>query len=360
MADAMRISRVLDALHARYAALDEGALADYIPELTEVDPSLLAISIATTGRDGEARVHTAGDCDEAFTIQSVSKPFTYGRALELHGREPVLGRVGVEPTGDAFNSIIKLDAANRPHNPCVNAGAIAVTSMLARDDPTTSLKDLLDLFGRFAGRKLTIDAPVFTSERTHGHRNRAIAHLMRHFGMIAGDAGVDEVLDLYFQQCSIRVTCRDLAVMAATLANGGVNPQTGARAMETGYVRDVLTVMYTCGMYDYAGQWAYTVGLPAKSGISGAIIAVVPGRLGIAVYSPRVDRHGHSVRGLRVCEDLSAEFGMHLFDASMLEATAADDLFAPRDDEDEMPDASVIATPEGYTPDRGRAPEGGG
>jgi glutaminase len=352
MADATKITAALEELHQRYADLDDGALADYIPELATVDPSLFSIAVATV--DGD--VCAVGDADTPFTIQSASKPFTYGHALGMHGRSMVLNRVGVEPTGDAFNSIIKLDAANRPHNPCVNSGAIAVTSLLREMDATASVKQLLDSFNRFAGRKLGVDLPVFTSERTHGHRNRAIAHLMLHFGMIEGD--VDAILDLYFQQCAIQVTCKDLAVMAGTLANGGVNPITGERAIDAAYVRDVLTIMQTCGMYDYSGQWAYTVGLPAKSGISGGIFAVVPGRLGIACYSPRVDLHGHSVRGLRVFEDLSHEFGLHLFEVDHDGGSGTvDTMFEKRDRKAQPATVALPESPTAYTPDRGRAPE---
>lgn len=354
MASQHTIAHMLEELHQRYATLGEGDLADYIPELANVDPDLFAIALATT----DGRAFAVGDHEALFTIQSASKPFTYGHALEMHGRDRVLARVGVEPTGDAFNSIIKLDAANRPHNPCVNSGAIAVTSLLRELDATSSVKKLLDTFNRFAGRTLGIDLPVFTSERTHGHRNRAIAHLMLHFGMIEGE--VDPILDLYFQQCSIQVTCADLALMAATLANAGVNPKTGQRAIDAAYVRDVLTVMHSCGMYDYAGQWAYTVGLPAKSGISGGILAVVPGKLGIACFSPRVDRHGHSVRGLRVFEDLAANFALHPFEPQKAaDPSDIDALFQKRDKAHAPPQASLLESPASYTPDRGRAPEPG-
>lgn len=303
-----RILAALNELHLRYRDLRDGDVATYIPELAKANPDWFAICVVTA--DGQ--VYEIGDADREFTIQSVSKPFVYGLALEDHGREAVLERVGVEPTGDAFNSIIKLDASNRPHNPCVNAGAIATTSLVKGNDPTARLNRLLDMFGRYFGRKVQVDMSVFMSERTTGHRNRAIAYLMLNFGMIGSN--VDQILDLYFQQCSVLGDCRDMATMAATLANDGVNPLTGERAVEAAYLRDILTVMYTCGMYDFAGQWGYSVGLPAKSGVSGCILAVVPNQLGIAVYSPPLDERGNSVRGIRVCEDLSQEFGMHIFD----------------------------------------------
>lgn len=304
-----RILAAINELHLKYRDLREGQVASYIPELSRANPDAFGICVVTA--DGQ--IYEVGEFDQRFTIQSISKPFVYGMALQDHGREGVQKRVGVEPTGDAFNSIIKLDATNRPHNPCVNAGAIATTSMIRGKDPTERLNRVLDTFTAYVGHPVDVDMSVFMSERTTGHRNRAIAHLMLNFGMISEN--VEQILDLYFQQCSMLVSCRDLAIMGATLANHGVNPLTGVRAVDEEFIRDILTVMYTCGMYDYAGQWAYEVGLPAKSGVAGGILAVVPNQLGIAVYSPPLDDRGNSVRGIRVCEELSQNFGMHLFDA---------------------------------------------
>lgn len=298
----------LKELHGRYQALCEGTVADYIPELTKADPNWFGVCVVTA--DGQ--VYLFGDAEQQFTIQSISKPFVYGLALQDHGREAVLARVGVEPTGDPFNSIILEEGTKRPHNPMVNAGAIAAASMVPGDGPADRLNHVLDMFRRFAGREFAVDMSVFTSERATGHRNRAIAHLMLNFGMMP--AGLEDSLDLYFKQCSILVTCRDLAVMGATLAMGGVNPITGEQAIAAEYVRDVLSLMHSCGMYDFAGEWAYRVGLPAKSGVSGGILAVVPGQAGIAVFSPPLDRRGNSVRGIRVCQDLSEHFGLHIFD----------------------------------------------
>ena len=221
-------------------------------------------------------------------------------------------KVGVEPSGDFFDSIIRLDANHRPHNPMVNSGAIAVTSMVRGESEAERLARLTRTLADCAGTPIRIDDAVFQSERASGHRNRALAHLMRNFGVL--DRDVDEILDLYFKQCSAIVTATDMATMAATLANAGVNPRTGTNAIRPEFIRDVLTVMHTCGMYNYAGEWAYTVGLPAKSGVSGGIIAVVPGQFGICVYSPPVDERGNSVRGIRVFEDLSRNSGMHVFE----------------------------------------------
>eukprot|EP00913_Durusdinium_trenchii_P006095 g5707.t1 len=259
--DRQRVEGALGALHARYRDCGEGRIADYIPELAKADPGCFAISIVTVGGD----VFEVGSSDSAFTIQSLSKPFTHALALSDRGRESVMQRVGVEPSGDSFDSIIRLDASNRPHNPMVNAGAIAVTSMIEGADPENRFERILRMLGSTMGRRPEIDEAVFESEKSTGHRNRAMAHLMMNFGLL--DRDVEEILDLYFRQCSVVVTARDMAMMAATLANGGVNPATGAEAIKREYIRDVLTVMHTCGMYNYAGEWAYTVGLPAKSGV---------------------------------------------------------------------------------------------
>ncbi|OYT69568.1 MAG: glutaminase A, partial [Chloracidobacterium sp. CP2_5A] len=295
-----------------YKSLQDGRVADYIPQLAKVSPDLFGICIATV--DGQ--VFEVGDYDYLFTIQSISKPFVYGLALQDHGREYVRTRVGVEPTGDAFNSIIKLDErSKRPHNPLVNAGAIAMTSIIKGTDPTDKLNRILDLFQRYTGHGIFADMSVFMSERMTGHRNRAIAHLMLNFGMI--DGNVDEALDLYFQQCSLMISCRDLAVMGATLANRGVNPLTREQAISSEYVRDILSVMFTCGLYDYAGEWAYRVGLPAKSGVGGGLLAVVPGRFGIGVFSPPLDERGNSVRAIKVCEGITEAFGAHIFDVAL-------------------------------------------
>ena len=304
-----RIAAALPELYERDRDLGEGRVAGYIPQLATADPNCFSICAATVAGEQFA----VGDADVHFTLQSISKPFVFGLALEDHGRDRISERVGVEPTGDAFNSIIRLDdRSHRPHNPMVNAGAIAVTSSLKGGGPTERLNRMLAMFGRYLGHDVTVDMSVFMSERTTGHRNRAIAHLMVNFGML--DGSVDEALDLYFQQCSVTATCRDLALMAATLANAGVNPVTGERAVDPQYVRDLLSVMFTCGLYDYTGEWAYRVGLPAKSGVGGGILVVVPGVLGLGVFSPPLDTHGNSVRGVRVCEDLSRDLRLHVFD----------------------------------------------
>lgn len=304
------LEAVLNDLHCKYKSLQDGAVANYIPELAKVNPDLFSICVVTV--DGE--VYQVGDDKQLFTIQSISKVFAYGLALEDHGRDYVLTRVGVEPTGDAFNAIILDEQSNRPLNPMVNAGAIATTSLIKGSGPTERLNRMLNMFSRYMGHDVFVDISVFTSERSTGHRNRAMAHLMLNFGMI--DRNIEESLDLYFQQCAVMVNCYDLAVMAATLANKGINPITKDRAVDSSYIKDILSVMYTCGMYNFAGEWAYKIGIPAKSGVCGGIIAIVPNKMGIGVFSPRLDARGNSVRGVKVCEEVSQMLGLHLFECS--------------------------------------------
>ncbi|MEN8443503.1 MAG: glutaminase A [Cyanobacteria bacterium J06555_13] len=308
----------LTELHQKYQSLNDGAIADYIPELTTANPDWFGICIVTT--DGQ--VFEVGDCDQLFSIQSVSKAFVFGLALEEHGREYVNSKVSVEPTGEAFNSIVLDEATNRPYNPMVNAGAIATTDLIKGHSCTERLKKLLDMFRRYTGREHDINVPIFLSEKATGFRNQAMAYLMRNFGMVTGS--IDETLDLYFQQCSMMVNARDLAMLSATLANGGKNPVTGEQAIDERYVQDVISVMLSCGMYDGSGEWAYRVGIPAKSGVGGGITAVVPGQLGIGTFSPLLDAKGNSLRGLKVCEDLSKDFGLHLFNAANPDNVLAD------------------------------------
>lgn len=297
------IASLLDDLLARHASLDEGAVASYIPELADARPDLFAIAVATS--DGS--LYEAGDSRVPFTLQSISKPLTYALALEQLGAEAVHTRIGVEPSGDAFNSIALAPGSGMPPNAMVNAGAIAASSLVAEE---LSFEQVLAAYSRFAGRPVDVDEKVYRSERETGHRNRAIAHLLRTFGIVESDP--EHGLDFYFKQCAVRVDCRDLALIGATLANGGVHPRTGETAVAAGVVREVLSVMASCGMYDGAGAWMTEIGLPAKSGVSGGILAVLPGRLAVACYSPPLDRRGNSVRGVAVCRDLSGQIGLHL------------------------------------------------
>jgi glutaminase len=299
------VLRFLNSCHADYVAEAGGTVANYIPELSKANPAHFGISLATI----DGHVYEVGDALVPFTIQSISKAFVFALALELLGSERVEAVIGVEPSGDAFNSI-RLTADNRPFNPMVNAGAIASTGLIYAAKRDGAFDCILESLTRFAGRELGVDEAVFLSERSTGDRNRAIAWLLRNYSIIGRD--VDGVLDAYFRQCSVLVTARDLAIMAATLANRGINPITGIRVVAPGAVARTLSVMTSSGMYDYAGEWTYRVGMPAKSGVGGGIIAALPSQLGLGTYSPLLDSHGNSVRGLKVCEALSSHFDLHV------------------------------------------------
>lgn len=310
------LEQYLQYLHDKYARLEDGHVATYIPELGRARPSWFGIAIATV----DGRVYSVGDGEVPFTIQSISKPIVYGQALEAGGLKKVQTKVGVEPSGEAFNSISLDPVTGRPLNPMINAGAIATTSLVPGANPAARWQTLLDTFSAFAGRELGMDDAVYQSERDTGHRNRAIAHLLRNSNILTGDP--EEPLDLYFRQCSISVTCRDLAVMAACLANGGINPVTGLRVLEPHNTGRVLSIMSSCGMYDYSGEWIYNVGMPAKSGVAGGLLAVLPGQFGIGIFSPPLDAKGNTVRGIRVCNDLSNDFGLHLFNTPRVVTSA--------------------------------------
>lgn len=302
------LSRVLQAALERTTSERSGAVADYIPRLAAVDPELYGLAACTV----DGAMLEAGDSDVPFSLQSTSKPFAYAVALERFGRDAVRAKIGVEPTGRSFDSLVRLETGtHRPHNPMVNAGAIAVSGMLAAEQGAAPIATMLDALGRFAAAELHVDAATYLSERDTGDQNRAIAYLLRYHGVLELD--VVTALDLYFQQCSVMATCRQLAVMAATLADGGRNPVSGERVVAPEVARDVVAVMSTCGLYDGAGAFLYEVGLPAKSGVSGAILAVVPGRMGLAAWSPRLDARGNPVRGVAAIRQLSSELGLHVF-----------------------------------------------
>ncbi|MFW6694569.1 glutaminase [Streptomyces sp. MAR4 CNX-425] len=287
-----------------------GHPAAYIPELATADPERLAAVVATV--DGE--VYGAGDTGTAFTIQSISKPFAYALALADRGFDPVLAKVGVEPSGEAFNEVSLESGTGRPLNPMINAGAITVHALAgpAGATPAERVERVVRGLSAFAGRRLTTDEAVCASEMEHAHRNLAIAHMLRSHGILTEDPRA--VVDGYTRQCSVLVTARDLALMAATLANRGVNPLTGEQVVREPVVRQVLSVMFTCGMYDAAGDWATQVGIPAKSGVAGGLIGALPGQIGIATFSPRLDPHGNSVRGVSLFERFSSDMGMHVME----------------------------------------------
>lgn len=299
------VQRYLDEILAEHAGTNDGELAGYIPELSQVDPDKLALTVSSS----DGYLYESGDTDAGFTIQSISKAFTYALALDRLGPDFVDAHVGVEPSGEAFNEISVDSATKIPKNPMINAGAIAAVSLIPGTGVEDKFASIREFYSACAGRSLEIDERIFHSEQATGARNRAIAYMLESFGVLEADP--DETLEVYIRQCSLVVTSTDLARMAATLARGGTNPFTGRVVTSHDVVQRTLSVMTTCGMYDAAGDWVSAVGLPAKSGVGGGICAVLPGQLGIGVYSPKLDDKGHSVRGVQVCRGLSQRLGLH-------------------------------------------------
>lgn len=306
----IKLEKTLNRLYGKLKNDLSGQVTNAIPELSHVDPDSFAISAATI----DGKLINVGNVTQEFTIQSISKAFTYGLALEQNGNSFVEEKVGIEPTGEDFDSIIKLDDRNRPFNPMVNSGAIAITGLIQPDRYDSKEKEVLNYLSLFAGNELKVDRSTYLSERDHGHKNWAIAHLLRHFKVLSKDFVSD--LDLYFKQCSILLNASDLAIMGATLANRGMNPLTGKRCIGRNHLRNLLSVLYSCGMYNYSGEWVFDIGLPAKSGISGGVLMVIPGLMAVSVFSPRLDKRGNSVRGIKVCEEISEVYKLHLMDFS--------------------------------------------
>lgn len=305
------LQRVVDAAHARYKGLQDGKNADYIPILTETPSELFGVVIAT--RDG--KVYSAGDVDYRFSIQSVSKPFTAALIMNQQGPQVLRDKIGVEPTGLPFNSrlAIELYPAQRSVNPLVNAGAIAAVSLVQATSEADRWNQVLRNISDFAGSPapLPVLEKVYESEYTTAFGNRAIANLLYNYGRLYSDP--EEAIRVYTRQCSIGITTRDLAWMGATLANGGVNPLTKQQVLPPEHVPELLAVMATAGFYDESGEWMYTAGLPAKTGVGGGIVAVVPGRFAIAAFSPRLNAAGNSVRALNAIRDIAGELGVGVF-----------------------------------------------
>lgn len=306
------IEDYLQALHDELTELTDGRPFQNIPAMAEANPDAFAICLATV----DGHVYEVGDSREEFTIQSISKPFTYGLALEDHGQDAVDQKIDVEPSGDAFNEISLARDTGRPANPMINAGAIAATSLIKGSGGRDGFARILDLHARFAGRQLSVSERVYASEAATGYRNRALADLLRSFDIIEDDPA--HPVENYFRQCSIRVNARDLALMGATLANGGRQPVTGEQVVEMDTVQRMLSVMLTCGMYDDAGAWTSAVGLPAKSGVGGGLMAVLPGQLAISVYSPPLDEHGSSVRGIAATRRIASDMSLHFVQAARI------------------------------------------
>lgn len=301
------IDSLLGEAFARYRDARDGEVADYIPILGAADPDLFGISLVTA----DGRGHALGASAHAFSIQSISKAFVYALVCDALGHEVVHERVGVNNTGLPFNSVVALELnAGSPMNPMVNAGAIATTGLVDAD-AAAAWEKIQSGLSAFAGRDLLLDDEVFRSEMVTNQRNRAIAHLLSSYGRL--DQEALGVVSTYTKQCALSVTTADLAVMGATLADGGVNPVTGDRVVSAQAARDTLSVLASCGMYERSGEWLFEIGLPAKSGVSGGILAVSPGKGALAVYSPPLDAAGNSVRGQRVCAFLSRALGLNLF-----------------------------------------------
>jgi len=298
------IEAALKAAYAKYKDLQEGAVADYIPELAKVDPKIFGIAVVTV----DGKVYTIGDITSQVSIQSVSKVFTMAKVMDDLGPQAIMDNMGVDATGQVFNSIVAVEQYRGAEmNAMVNPGAITATSMISGKSYNEIWGKIIGAYSDFAGRQLGVDEPVYKSEAATNQRNQAISMLMWAYGHIKEEPL--RACDIYTKQCAVAVNAKDLAMMAATLANGGKNPVTGKQAMKAENVAEVLAVMATAGLYDDSGKWLYTTGLPAKSGVGGGIIAVSPGKFGIAAISPPVDKAGNSVRAQKAIADISNALG---------------------------------------------------
>lgn len=294
--------------------IEDGQPAQYIKTLRDADTSKLAVALVMV----DGNVYSCGDDKIEFSIQSISKAFVYAIAIEDAGLEHVLERIGVEPSGDAFNKLSLHKGNNRPMNPMINAGAITAHSLIVNPNATAEerMDRILSVFSRLAGRQLKVDEDVYEAEMADADRNMGIGYMLKAAGIISCRPA--EVVKGYIRQCSINVNVRDLAMMAATLCNSGVNPVTGETIMPAASVRQVLSVMTTCGMYDGAGDWVSRVGIPAKSGVAGGILGALPGQVGMAAFSPKLDDRGNSVRSVAIFEQMSKDMGFHMMDVSQI------------------------------------------
>jgi glutaminase len=299
-----QIQAALDAAYAKHRNLQEGKNADYIPALAKVDPNIFGIALVTV----DGKVYTAGDIKSEVSIQSISKVFTMALVMEESGVDAIMNNMGVDATGQAFNSIVAVEQYKGAEmNAMVNPGAITATSMVRGGSRDEIWKKILSFYGDFAGRPLAVNQEVFKSEAETNQRNQAIAMLMYAYGRIKDNPL--RATDIYTEQCSVSVNAKDLALMAATLASGGRNPLTGKQVIKADNVPEILAVMATAGLYDDSGKWLYTTGLPAKSGVGGGILAVSPGKFGIAVISPPLDAAGNSVKAQKAIADISNALG---------------------------------------------------
>lgn len=297
-----------EALKKGQEYVERGECASYIPELARADKKKLGVCLYTRSTDK----YTAGDTKDRFTIQSISKVISLAAALELCGFEKVFEKMNMEPSGDAFNSLVKLDlTSDKPFNPMINAGAITTAGYL---QPLVSFEDMLKYARKLCmDDGIVMDEKVYQSEMSHCSRNRAIAYLLQSKGILEAD--VEKSLDLYIRMCSLSVTAESLAGLGLVLANGGLHPETGTRMIDADAVRVAKTIMMTCGMYDGSGEFAVRVGIPSKSGVGGGILSVVEKQMGIGIYGPSLDSKGNSIGGQRMLEYLSKELKLHLFES---------------------------------------------
>lgn len=294
--------------YERYRTLDEGAVADYIPALAKVSRDLFGVCVV--GVNGA--VHEAGDVMHEFSIQSISKPFVFALVCQSIGSEPAREKLGVNATGLPFNSVMAVELnRSRTMNPMVNAGAIATTSLVPGETAEAKWRFIQEGLSRFAGRPLELDTEIYESEAATNLRNRGIAKLLEGYERMYFDAL--EATDVYTRQCSLRVNARDLAVMGATLADGGVNPVTGERVVDDSICKKVLAALATSGLYELSGDWLFEIGLPGKSGVGGGMVTVSPGKGGLGTFAPPLDEAGNSVKGQRVAKYLSERLGLNLF-----------------------------------------------
>ncbi len=309
--DDKTIQAAIDKALADYKSLQEGANADYIPALAKVDPNVYGIALVTA----DGRFFSAGDLNTEVSIQSISKVFTMAKVMEESGPMSIFNNMGVDATGQVFNSIVAIEQHQGAEmNPLVNPGAIAATGMVRGSSYEQIWNSILAFYSDFAGRKLSVLGDIYQSEAATNQRNQALAMLMAAYGHIKGDAL--QATDIYTRQCSVGVNTKDLATMAATLANGGKNPLTGKQVVSRDHVPEILAVMATAGLYDDSGKWLYRTGLPAKSGVGGGLIAVSPGNFGVAVVSPPLDAAGNSVRAQKAIADISNALGGNPYDVT--------------------------------------------
>ena len=316
MTQETELNKIIDDIYQYLKSNKDGRVADYIPQLSKVNPELFGVSVCTV----DGKIYNFGDTNHAFCVQSCSKPISYCIARDLYGIDKVHSHVGYEPSGNSFNAHI-LNQDKLPHNPMINAGAIMIASLIEpKKEPSERFDLVKQYYHKLTGNidEVGFDNSTFLSEKCHADRNMSLAYYMRESGSFDGiqtQNSITEHLDLYFQCCSIGINCKQGSIIAATWANSGTCPVTQDKVFEPSTVRDCLSLMYMCGMYDFSGQFAFEIGLPAKSGVSGCLLLVIPGVMGICIWSPRLDKMGNSVRGVEFCKLLVKQnnYRFHIF-----------------------------------------------